>query len=92
MEQLSYSDILPGADGEFVKYAEKIDNFLEETLDKADKLHEEGVALMKPDVLGLGAKRDRVGERNAHISARVGVIKALRTNLIAMYEKLRREV
>lgn len=92
-EQLAYKDVLPGADGGFAKYAEKVDDLIEEFIDKAETLYQEGVDMMKPDITGTpNPGNQAVGERNRYISARVGALKALRGNLVQLYERLRREV
>ncbi len=92
-EQLAYKDVLPGADGGFAKYAQKVDDLLEEFLDKAETLYQEGTEMMKPDITGTPEPGNQaVGERNRYIAARVGALKAIRGNLVSVYERLRREV
>lgn len=91
-EQLSYKDVLPGADGDFVKYAQKVDDLFEEFMDKAQKLHEEGTELMKADILGGHDSSVKSAERNRYINARVGFLNKLKTSLSSAFEALRREV
>ena len=91
-EQLALTDVLPGADGGFVKYAQKVDDLIEDFIVKAEKLHEEGVEMMKVDILGGKDSSAKVGERNRYINARVSFLKRLRGNLVGSAEQLRREV
>lgn len=92
-EQLAYKDILPGAEGEMVKFAEKVDTLLEEMVDKIDKLYQQGVDIMKPDITGGdygSSSSHRVTERNNYLESRVGALKKIRNGLVATYEGLRR--
>ena len=91
-EQLAYKDIVPGADGEFVKYAQKVDDLFEEFMDKAQKLHEEGTELMRADILGGHDSSVKAAERNRYINARVGFLNKLKVSLGQAFEALRREV
>jgi hypothetical protein len=87
-EQLDYKDIVPGADGGFVKYAQKVDDLLLKFMDDAEKLIQEGSDIMKADVL----ESAKVGERNRYILARVGVLRALKTSVSNAFERLKKEV
>lgn len=91
-EQLAYKDVLPGADGEFVKYAQKVDDLFEEFMDKAQKLKDEGAELMKADILGGHDSSVKAAERNRYINARVGFLNKLKINLVQAFEALKREV
>lgn len=90
-EQLAYKDILPGAEGEMIKFAEKVDTLLEEMVDKIDKLYQQGTELVKPDITGGTPQSSTVvGERNHYLLSRVGALKKIRNGLVATYEGLRR--
>ena len=89
-EQLDYSDIVPGADGKLVKFAEKVDKALEGMIEELDGLFEEGDELVKVDILGGKDSSAKAGERNRFLTDRISAVKNLRSSIIALKEKLRR--
>lgn len=86
-------DVLPGSDN-MGKFAEDVDNFLMKTSDEAKELAYKLEEEMKVDMLGGEGKpgmAPRVGERNRMLANRVGALRRLGANCIALWEYLRRE-
>lgn len=86
-------DVLPGS-MDMSEIAQKVDDFLMETAEKAKELCEDLEEEMKVDMLGgVGnpSMAPRVGERNRMLSARIGVLKKLASNCVSIFEFLRRE-
>ena len=90
-QAIEYKDVIPGADGEFYKYAQKVDKFLNDTIEEAAKLHEEGQELVQLDILGGHDSSVKAAERNRYITERVGLMHKLKGILVGAYENLRRE-
>ena len=90
-EQIDYKDILPGADGEFYKYASKVDDFINDTMEKAQDLYDEGQELVKADILGGHDSSVKAAERNRYIQRRVGMLHRIKGAMVNAYETLRRE-
>lgn len=89
---LDYADLVPGADAEFVKFAQDVDDLINEMIEKANDLHKEGSELVKADILGGHDSSVKAAERNRYIMARVGFLKRMSGRLVAAYEELRRDV
>ena len=85
-------DVLPGS-GDMAKFAKQVDEFLQETAEKAKELCEKMEDEMKTDVLGgeNPSLAPRVGERNRMLSTRIGVLKKLAANCTSIFEFIRRE-
>lgn len=85
-------DVLPGS-GDMAKIAKEVDEFLEETAEKAKELCEKMEEEMKTDMLGgeNPSMAPRVGERNRMLSTRIGVLKKLAANCNSIFEFIRRE-
>lgn len=91
-EQLDYDDLVPGADKQLVKFAQKVDEELESMIETLESLYEEGDELMKVDILGGHDSSAKVGERNRFLVARVSAVKNLRSSIISLKERMRHEV
>jgi hypothetical protein len=91
-EQLELRDLLPGGDGkELEEYVSKVDNFIKETVEKMQELHDEGQDIIQTDILGGRDSSAKVGERNRLIMARVGILDKMKKQLVAAYEYLRNQ-
>lgn len=91
-QALKYKDLVPGADGDFIKFADKVDKLITDLVKQTQDLHQEGEDMLAVDILGGHDSSAKVGERNRYILARVGFLKSLVGMLTASYERLRREV
>jgi len=69
-------------------YATKIDKFMSESAEAIDKLVEEGEDLMKQNPTHDYA----IQERNHAIQARIGILKALKTQIVRIMEDLYKKV
>ncbi len=91
-QAIKYKDLIPGADGDFIKFADKVDKMIQDVIKEAQDLHQEGEDMLAVDILGGRDSSAKVGERNRYILARVGFLKSLIGMLGASYERMRREV
>lgn len=87
-EQLEYSDIVPGGDGDMADYAKRVDQFLEETVEKAQELHDEAEEIMQANILGPDAHE--VQNRNEFLKYRAGYLSSLISNLLHQLETQKR--
>lgn len=74
-------------DKEIVDFARKWEDFVMETIKKANELHIEGSELHAADAFKLSASK----ERNRFLLARLGSLKAIQRALLAIYEQARKE-
>lgn len=74
-------------DKDLIEFAEKWENFMMETIKKANELHIEGSNLQAADIFSLPPSR----ERNRFVLARLGSLKHLVKILNAVYEQARKE-
>jgi len=74
-------------DKQVVEFAQKWENFVQETIKKANELHIEGSEIVAADALALSTAR----ERNRFVLARLGSLKGIVKILNSVYEQARRE-
>ena len=75
-------------EADWAKYGSKVDDFINETIEKASKLHEEGEKLLFNEDFLKQSNRD---EKYRHVSSRMGFLKNLQYKLAQKFEGLRRE-
>lgn len=88
---IQYKDILPGAPDEFYKYAEKVEKFLLDTAEKAEKLRAEGKEIMRPDLGGYKDSSAKIGERNRYLNKYVASLHKIKGSAIQLLESIIRE-
>lgn len=80
------SEILPGSDGDLGSFMKKIEDFIDETTEKAEELALEGEEMLKANLLKSG----EVAERNRLILTSVGILRKLKFGIGSMMLDLRK--
>lgn len=88
LQELKRDDVVPGDAGKLGKYAEDVDKFLMESIEKIDELVEEAEEMMRMNLLS----QPQVGDRNRSLMSRVGILRALKQRMIDMLEATHRTV
>ncbi len=80
------NELLPAPAPELVKYTQEVEDLIQDTVDKVEKLHEKGKKLLTSDVLTSPV----IQERNRLLLLVIGFLKTLQNRLSSSSVELRK--